>query len=43
MESLELSDKADNVARHSFVENMHFQALSGRRLAVAEQMQFEVV
>lgn len=45
LESLELSDKADNVAAHSFVENVHFEAAGGggRRLAVAERLQFEVV
>ena len=33
LESLELSDKADNVAAHSFVENLHFQTMGagGRR------------
>ena len=34
LESLELSDKADNVAAHSFVENLHFLPVvgAGRRL-----------
>ena len=36
LESLELADKVDNVAAHSFVENLHFEAQSagGRRLAL---------
>ena len=31
LESLELSDKVDNVAAHSFVENVHFETIGTRR------------